>query len=114
METARERDPRAGELDYGMSDDQAMTTSSGPSTPIHRLRFLPRLWDGVRSRVRTWAERWRAYVHVVARFWSYLKKHSVQVWLGVFCTVGVIGMQLIQPWPIKFIFDKFLKEFQTF
>ena len=56
---------------------------------------------------KTWKQ-WKEFRAVAARFFPYIRKNMKHLILAQTAGLGYIAMRLLEPWPIKIIFDNIL------
>jgi ATP-binding cassette, subfamily B, bacterial len=60
---------------------------------------------------RQWQRRlrqWRAFRHMALRFMPYMRKQAGRLALALACAQGYMLLRILEPWPIKLIFDNVL------
>lgn len=67
--------------------------------------LLSRLFPGFSRKARTKKEKWRSFFQVARRFFPYLRKQRRRLIIAQFMGVGYSLMGLLEPWPLKLIFD---------
>src|SRR5437870_12557892 len=44
--------------------------------------------------------------HMIRRFWPYVRKQRAVIVASFFALFAEIGLRLLEPWPLKFVFDR--------
>lgn len=57
------------------------------------------------ARTRTLQETLPAFLRVARRFWPHLQKERRLIIVSVAALFAEIGLRLLEPWPLKFVFD---------
>ncbi len=63
------------------------------------------LFAGVRRRWGKRRRQWREFMDVAARFWPYVRKRKGKLGIALALDLGYVAFGLLEPWPIKAIFD---------
>jgi len=45
---------------------------------------------------------------ILAKFWPQIAKQKLSIAISLFAILAEVGLQLLEPWPLKFIFDRVL------
>ncbi len=81
----------------------------GKTDPNGRMLLMGAV-AAVRQKWRKRLRQWRAFLHMAARFTPYVRKRRGRLALALACTLGYTLMGLLEPWPMKLIFDNVLLE----
>jgi ATP-binding cassette subfamily B protein len=60
------------------------------------------------TRPKSFAQVWPSFLRIARRFWPYLRKQRLLIAASTLALVAGTVLRLLEPWPLKFVFDRVL------